>query len=38
MNLNDPNDKKLVLTAWMIKNGDDFPTLTSAHVTKKKVK
>ncbi len=39
MNLKGANGKTAnVLTAWMIKNGDDFPTLTSAYVTKKKVK
>lgn len=39
MNLNGPNGKNAnVLTAWMIKTGDDFPSLTSVYVTKKKVK
>ncbi|ADK16184.1 hypothetical protein WX45_01786 [Clostridium ljungdahlii DSM 13528] len=39
MNLEGPNGKTAnVLTAWIIKNGDDFPSLTSVYVTKKKVK
>ena len=39
MNLRGPNGKNAnILTAWVIRDGEDFPRLASAYVTNRKVR